>query len=73
MYQPQQNELVNLFKMAASQKNPQQFLQQIISQSPQYQNVYRLIQNHGGDPRTAFYELARERGVDPDSILNMFK
>ena len=40
---------------------------------PQYQQAMKLIQQAGGDPRAAFYNLARQTGVDPDQLLSMLK
>jgi hypothetical protein len=31
------------------------------------------INQNGGDPKQAFYAMAREKGVNPDEILNMLK
>ena len=32
--------------------------------------VMKYVQEHGGDPRTAFYEMAKEKGIDPNYIIN---
>jgi hypothetical protein len=32
-----------------------------------------VINQHGGDPKKAFYDIAKERGIDPDKILNQLK
>lgn len=45
--------------------NPQMMLQQM----PQYRQAMEYINANGGDPKTAFYKLAQERGVDPNEIL----
>lgn len=44
-----------------------------LMQGPQYQQAMNLIQQAGGDARAAFYNLARQKGVDPDQILSMLK
>lgn len=44
-----------------------------LMQGPQYQQAMQLIQQAGGDARTAFYNLARQKGVDPDQVLSMLK
>ena len=33
----------------------------------------QFIQNNGGDPKAAFYALAKQRGIDPDSFLSMLR
>ena len=49
--------------------NPQMMLQQM----PQYKQVMEYVNQNGGDPKTAFYKLASEMGVDPESILNQIR
>ena len=53
--------------------NSQQILNLIISQNPQMRGVQELINKHNGDARAAFYELAKERGVDPNVIIDALK
>ena len=48
-------------------------LRQLANSNPQMQQVLDVIQNAGGDPRRAFYELAQQKGVDPQEILDMMK
>jgi len=31
------------------------------------------VNENGGNPKDAFYKLAKEIGIDPDSILNSLK
>ena len=51
--------------------NPQIALQSLIQNNPGYQNVLNYINQNGGDPRTAFYNMAQQKGVDPSQILNI--
>ena len=46
-------------------KNPAKGIQDLLNQNPQINN---LIQS-GVDPQAAFYAMAKEKGVDPESIL----
>jgi hypothetical protein len=48
-------------------------LQSIVSQNPQMQQVMTMINSFGGDPKTAFYNMAKQKGVDPNQIINMLK
>ena len=50
--------------------NPQAMVNQMITQNPQ---VNQIINQYGGDPKTAFYKYAEANGVNPDEILNMMK
>ena len=53
-----------------SSGNPQALINQMMSQNPQ---VNQIIQQYGGDPKTAFYRYAEANGVNPDDILQMMK
>lgn len=57
-------------QMIKSSGNPQAMLSQMVSKDPQ---VNQIIQQYGGDPKTAFYKYAEANGVDPNDILNMMK
>jgi hypothetical protein len=48
-------------------------MQQLIGQNPQMQQVMQIINQNGGDPKAAFYNLAKQKGIDPDEILSMLK
>lgn len=38
--------------------------------NPQMQQVMQYIQQNGGNAKQAFYNLAQQRGIDPQIILN---
>ena len=59
----------NMLNMVRSAGNPQMMLNQMIGQNPQMKQVMEYINANGGDPKTAFYKLAQEKGVDPNEIL----
>ena len=61
--------MMNAIKASA---NPQLALQSLLNQNPQMQQVYNLIQS-SGNPQQLFYELAQQRGVDPNSILQQLQ
>lgn len=44
--------------------------QQLMQNNPGMKQVIDYVNANGGDPKEAFYKLAKERGIDPDSILN---
>ena len=48
-------------------------LNQMMQNNPQYKQVMDYVNKNGGDPKTAFYKMAEEQGVNPDEILNMLK
>ena len=63
-----QNNMQQLMEMVKG--NPQGVLNQLMQNNPQVRQVMALA---NGDPKTAFYSLAKQKGVDPNSILNMLK
>lgn len=40
------------------------------SQNPQLAQAIKYVNDNGGDAKAAFYKLAKEKGVNPQSILN---
>lgn len=47
---------------------------QIPGASPnQMAQIMQLVNQSGGDPQKAFYELAKQRGVDPQAVMNFAK
>ena len=61
-------QMMQTVKMA---QNPTLALQQMASQNPQIQQAMQMIQQSGGDPKTAFENLCKEQGLDPQQILSM--
>ena len=59
--------------MIRNARNPQALLNQMAMNNPQYAQVMRLIQDNGGDARTAFYNECSRRGVNPEDILSALK
>lgn len=49
--------------------NPQQLLLNYIQSNPQAQNIYNILQNSNKSPKELFYQLASQKGIDPDTIL----
>ena len=44
-----------------------------INSSPELKGALDLVQQSGGDAKSLFYKLAQQKGVDPQSVLDMFK
>lgn len=55
--------------MARAMQSPQAAIQQI----PQLKQAMDFVQQTGGDPQKAFYALAKQRGIDPESILSQLR
>lgn len=59
----------NLLTLFQNSKNPQELVNNMLASNPR---ITQLINQYGnGDPKTAFYEYARQNGQDPQAILNM--
>jgi len=59
--------------MARSAGNPQAMMQTMLQQDPRYRQAMQLVQASGGDARSAFYKLAKERGVDPEQVIQALR
>lgn len=63
--------------MVKAAQNPQETLNQLSQNNPQMQQVMQYVNQNGGDAKTAFYALAKQKGIDPDKIIQqvqgMFK
>jgi hypothetical protein len=70
---PSQRNKQSLFQQFLNSSNPNEFLQNLISNNPKMQNVYNLMQSSGMSPKDFFYNYAQQNGVDPDQFLNSLK
>lgn len=41
-----------------------------MSRNPKLQQAMDYVRSNGGDPKTAFYKLAEEKGLNPSDIEN---
>ena len=53
-------------------RNPQAMLEQYARTNKNVREVMDMV-DRCGDPKTAFYQLASAKGVDPESILSMIR
>ena len=60
-------------QMVKSARNPQAMISQIMQNNPQLKQVMDFVNQNGGDPQKAFYQMAEQKGVNPADILNMLK
>ena len=67
------SQIKNMMNMVRSAGNPQAMLQSMVQNNPQMQQVMNIVNQAGGDPKTAFYKMAEEKGVDPEQILSMLR
>ena len=62
-----------MMQMVRSAGNPQAMIGQLMQNNPQMQQAMELIKASGNDPKRAFYALAEQKGIDPNSILDQLK
>ena len=77
--QPQQQQQINpkllsknnlSLKTILNSSNPSELIQNLISQNPKMNNVMQLLQSSGKTPKEFFYQMAKQKGVNPDQFLN---
>lgn len=59
--------------MVRSAGNPMAMLQNMAQTNPQLRQVMNVVNTSGGDPKTAFYKIAKEKGVNPEQVLSMLR
>jgi len=45
----------------------------MMQNNPKYQQAMKLVEQAGGDPQKAFYNLANQMGINPDEIIGMMR
>ena len=63
-------QMMNMVKNAG---NPQAMLNQMAQNNPHVKQIMDIVSQNGGDPKKAFYQMAEQKGINPDEILNMLK
>ena len=70
-----QNNLNNVQKvmnLVKSSRNPNLMLQEMAKTNSNVREALDLV-NRTGDAKSAFYQLAAAKGVDPEAILSMIR
>ena len=62
-----------MFGAVNAAQNPQMMINQLMNNNPQMKPVMDAINQAGGDPKKAFYDLAEQKGINPQDILDMLK
>ena len=65
---------MQMFQMLRGAQNPQQMFQNMLMQNPQMSSALSQIQNstQGSNPRDVAMQLARQRGMSEQEVINMF-
>ena len=62
-----------MINIMSQSSNPMQLMQIMAQSNPQLQSILNLIQTSQKSPKDLFFEMARQRGVDPQQILQMLQ
>lgn len=62
-----------MISMIQSASNPMAMVNQMAMNDPKMQQVMQVVNQNGGDAKAAFYNLAKQRGVNPEDILNQLR
>lgn len=64
-------ELRNMMQTIKTVRNPQAAFNQMAQNNPAMQQVMQMC--NGRDPQQVFYEMCKQRGVDPESVLSQLR
>ena len=68
---PMMGNIKNMMNMIRGAQNPQAMMNQLLMNNPNTKQVMDLVNAAGGDPQKAFYQLAQQKGINPQDILDM--
>lgn len=60
----------NMISAVKNAGNPQAMLMRMAQNNPQFREAVSMVNQYGGDPKTAFYKIAEQKGIDPEAILS---
>lgn len=64
---------IDMINQVKNSSNPDATMQMLLSNHPKYQEVMQYIQHNGGDAKSAFYNMAAQKGIDPNTILSRLR
>ena len=76
LYSTQSNlqQIKMMYDLSRSGGNPSSFLQTMMTNNPNFKSIMSIVQSqYGGDARAAFYDMAKQRGIDPNQVLSMLR
>ena len=59
--------------MVKAAKDPYSYLNSLAQSNPRMREAIDYVKKNGNDPKAAFYKMAQEKGVDPESILSQLR
>lgn len=70
---PSIQQIKNMMSMVQMSANPQMALQNIVNQNPNLQNILNLANSNGANLQQVFYNMAKQKGVNPEDIINALR
>lgn len=64
------NEAAELNKTVRNSNNPNMVMNKLIQSNPRLKQVYDMVQQNGGNGKQIFFQLAQQKGIDPNTILS---
>lgn len=62
-----------MFDQLKKSANPEGLFRMFAARNPKLQQVMKLVEESGGDPKATFYAKCKEMNVDPESILSKLR
>ena len=67
------SEAAELSKTVQNASNPNVLMNKLIQSNPRLKMAYNMVQQNGGNAKQLFYQLAQQKGIDPNTILNQLR
>jgi hypothetical protein len=67
------SEAAELNRTVQNASNPNVLMNKLIQSNPRLKMAYNMVQQNGGNAKQFFYQLAQQRGIDPNTILNQLR
>jgi hypothetical protein len=64
------NPIVQMFKMVMGANNKTNTLQSLAQNNPQMQKTLEFINQNGGNAQQLYYNMCKQKNVDPNIIIN---
>lgn len=66
-------QLKGMLNSIQANANPMGAMRNLVNQNPAMRQVMNIVERYGNNPKDAFYALAKEKGVNPDDVLNALR
>lgn len=63
----------NMLTNIQNSVDPRAKLNDLINSNPKMRDIMKMVQRYGNNPKDVFYALAKEKGVNPDDVLNALR